>query len=164
MPAFDCHPCCHSRSAGMACLNHWIPACAGMTAGAAGQELGRHGKGTVGIATNPFPLPIVIPAKAGIQEKPGGEGPAGFTGWDGNKLIPTPVVIPACLQQAGAGRNPGLQGCRPGGSDCRHHRPRSGSLSPALPCSGCLADTPLIRCLSLGDCLKSRVSPWFSFV
>ena len=23
--------CCHSRYAGMDCLNHWIPACAGMT-------------------------------------------------------------------------------------------------------------------------------------
>ena len=26
-------PCCHSRSAGMDCLNHWIPAFAGMTTG-----------------------------------------------------------------------------------------------------------------------------------
>ena len=33
--ALDTHPCgCHSRSAGMDFLNHWIPACAGMTAGA----------------------------------------------------------------------------------------------------------------------------------
>ena len=34
--ALDNHPLsCHSRSAGMTCLNHWIPACAGMTAGKA---------------------------------------------------------------------------------------------------------------------------------
>ena len=32
--AFGCHSCdCHSRYAGMACVNHWIPACAGMTEG-----------------------------------------------------------------------------------------------------------------------------------
>ena len=27
--AFDCRACCHSRYAGMDCVNHWIPACAG---------------------------------------------------------------------------------------------------------------------------------------
>ena len=33
--AFGCRCCdCHSRYAGMACVNHWIPACAGMTTGA----------------------------------------------------------------------------------------------------------------------------------
>ena len=30
--ASDHPPGCHSRCAGMACFNHWIPACAGMTA------------------------------------------------------------------------------------------------------------------------------------
>ena len=34
--AFSYCVCCHSRYAGMDCLNHWIPACAGMTVG---QEL-----------------------------------------------------------------------------------------------------------------------------
>ena len=30
----DSHPCsCHSRRAGMTCINHWIPAFAGMTEG-----------------------------------------------------------------------------------------------------------------------------------
>ena len=74
MPAFGCHAC----FAGMDCLNHWIPACAGMTQGVAsgfychderaasdfypndeggcGQIFVRHGKGTVGLATNLFSL------------------------------------------------------------------------------------------------------------
>ena len=49
------HSGCHSRFAGMDCLNHWIPACAGMTEEAEGQELGRGSKRAVGIATIPFP-------------------------------------------------------------------------------------------------------------
>ena len=48
---------CHSRFAGMACLNHWIPAFAGMTVGAAGQEFGRNGRGVIGMAINPFRPP-----------------------------------------------------------------------------------------------------------
>ena len=48
---------CHSRYAGMACFNHWIPACAGMTVGAEGKAFGRHGRGAVGMATNPLLLP-----------------------------------------------------------------------------------------------------------
>ena len=46
---------CHSRSAEMDCLNHWIPACAGMTRGCRD-------------ANKPILAPAVIPAKAGIQE------------------------------------------------------------------------------------------------
>ena len=35
-----CYACgCHSRYTGMACLNHWIPACAGMTERAAIRHL-----------------------------------------------------------------------------------------------------------------------------
>ena len=35
-PAFGCRAHGHARSAGMACLNHWIPALAGMTEGESG--------------------------------------------------------------------------------------------------------------------------------
>ena len=58
----------HSRHAGMACINHWIPACAGMTAGAHYRRL-------------------VIPAKAGIQE-----GRVGMR--HGSRLLPTRWSLP----------------------------------------------------------------------
>ena len=48
------------------CVNHWIPAFAGMTEGW-GQEFGRNGKGAIGMATNSFYPSVVIPAQAGIH-------------------------------------------------------------------------------------------------
>ena len=58
------HPLgCHSRSAGMACFNHWIPAFAclpqaGRNDGeCSGQEFARNSKEAVGIATNLFQFP-----------------------------------------------------------------------------------------------------------
>ena len=57
--------------AGMDYVNHWIPACAGMTGGW-GQALGKHGKGVVEMATHLFPPFVVIPAKAGIQRQDAG--------------------------------------------------------------------------------------------
>ena len=46
----------HARQAGMACLNHWIPACAGMTAGV-DSEFWRNDARAVGMARNPSRLP-----------------------------------------------------------------------------------------------------------
>ena len=39
---------CHSRSEGMGCLDHWIPACAGMTEGAVVRNLPEIAKGLSG--------------------------------------------------------------------------------------------------------------------
>ena len=55
----------------MACLNHWIPACAGMTAGAEAGICQEWQRGCRD-GDKPHSSPIVIPAKAGIQE--GGPG------------------------------------------------------------------------------------------
>ena len=64
--------------AGMDCLNHWIPACAGMTGVVARIEM-------TGLPECIYP-PIVIPAKAGIQE--------GRPGWETN---PSPKrAFPLC--------------------------------------------------------------------
>ena len=46
--------CRHSRYAGMDYVNHWIPACAGMTEEAGGLVFDRHDKGAVGMATHLF--------------------------------------------------------------------------------------------------------------
>ena len=71
----------HSRCAGMACLNHWIPAFAGMTVGAVVRNSAEMAKGLSGWRRTHFD-PVVIPAKAGIQERrPEGEGVAGYIGW-----------------------------------------------------------------------------------
>ena len=77
--AFDCCACgCHSRSAGMACFNHWIPAFAGMTVGGCGQALGKNSKGVVGMATNPFPPP------ASFRRRPESrKAGRGVKGWQG---------------------------------------------------------------------------------
>ena len=65
--ALGCRSCdCHSRSAGMACVNHWIPAFAGMTAGVASQEFGRNGRGVTGCAKL-IPTFAIIPAKAHLR-------------------------------------------------------------------------------------------------
>ena len=47
-PISSCRYYCHSRAAGMDGLNHWIPACAGMTAGAAVRHLSGMAKGLSG--------------------------------------------------------------------------------------------------------------------
>ena len=57
---------CHSRCAGMACVNHWIPAFAGMTAGAEVRNSANMAKGFSGWRPA-FSLFVVIPAKAGIH-------------------------------------------------------------------------------------------------
>ena len=51
----------------MACLNHWIPAFAGMTQGL---RLGffREWQGGYRDGDKPILTPVVIPAQAGIQE------------------------------------------------------------------------------------------------
>ena len=51
----------------MHCMNHWIPAYAGMTEGR-GQEYGRNDKGAIGMATNSLYPSVVIPAQAGIHD------------------------------------------------------------------------------------------------
>ena len=68
--------------AGMDGLNHWIPACAGMTKGVEVKNLSGIAKGLSGWQPT-FSLLVVIPAKAGIQEgRPGGgEGMAEFARW-----------------------------------------------------------------------------------
>ena len=63
---------CHSRYAGMTCLNHWIPAFAGMTDWAGVRNFPGIAKG-LRDGDKPIPAPVVIPAQAGIQEgRPGG--------------------------------------------------------------------------------------------
>ena len=60
----------HSRVAGMNYVNHWIPAFAGMTEGAAVRHLSGMAKGLSGWQPV-YSLLVVIPAQAGIQETGG---------------------------------------------------------------------------------------------
>ena len=67
---------CHSRSAGMACFNHWIPAFAGMTVGAGGQELSRHGRGVIGMTTNLLRPPSSFQRR--LESRKAGRGVKGW--------------------------------------------------------------------------------------
>ena len=81
----------HSRSAGMDYINHWIPAFAGMTAWArmaariAPMCLSLCGRSSPIL---PFPPPVVIPAKAGIQET----GPRRLIGAEFSRVACSAVV------------------------------------------------------------------------
>ena len=72
---------CHSRLAGMAYLNHWIPACAGMTEGAGGRHSADMAKELSGWRQTLFrPLPLFqrrLESRKGGRD---GQGMAGFTG------------------------------------------------------------------------------------
>ena len=71
--AFDCRACdCHSRCAGMDYVNHWIPAFAGMTVWAGVRHSAVMAEGYRD-GDEPTSTPVVIPAKAGIQEGRPGE-------------------------------------------------------------------------------------------
>ena len=73
---------------GNSLLNHWIPACAGMTEGLR-SGIRQEWKGGCRDGDKPHSSPVVIPAQAGIQAGgPECEGMAGFAG------CPRPVIMP----------------------------------------------------------------------
>ena len=70
----DHPPGCHSRCAGMACFNHWIPACAGMTVWLRDRML----------KTTKMSLLSWSSCQRKLESRKGGRGDewlAGFTGW-----------------------------------------------------------------------------------
>ena len=85
---------CHSRLAGMYAINHWIPACAGMTGG--GLESGMGQEWQRGCQDgNPTALSSSSFRRRpeSRKERPGGKGMAGLARCP--HPVVTPVIIPA---------------------------------------------------------------------
>ena len=110
--ALGCRVCCHSRCAGMYCLNHWIPAFAGMT-----EELWpricRAWQEDCRGSDRLFSVFVVIPAKAGIHaHRDVGDRAASATSRRGGSNSPRPS-FQTRLYRLHPCRRP-LEGCPPG--------------------------------------------------